>query len=212
MEVSYEVNLVIFDLNFYPRVQFDIDSIKRNVGDNVTYYRGSLTCKRKFYTFKLTRNGFCSVYLRGNFAILLSDISKLVCEVCWFLGDFCDREVESVFVAPKNIQITFHLLFERFPKFRLFCFKIIESLSSDYEFEIKESNSAESLWLPYVESDVYFSSLRIKARGKSKCIFSFSYTFKGNCLTADVAEFQKLCFNIRVCYLYNLRLNEDLFI
>ena len=96
-----------------------------------------------------------------------------------------------------------YIILEKYPKFRFYCIAIIQSFSSDYDFEIKESNSSDSLWLPYVVSDLYFSSFRIKSRGTIKCIFTFSYTFKGSCLTGDIAEFQKLCYKLRLCYLEN---------
>ena len=203
MQVSYEVNLVIFDLIFCPKTVFDLHYIKRNVTRGAFLYRGSLTCKRNTYTLKLTRNGFCSIYLRRNFSRVLSDLTKLTFEVCTFLEDPSGKDLISVCISPKNIQITFHIILEKYPKFRFYCIAIIQSFSSDYDFEIKESNSSDSLWLPYVVSDLYFSSFRIKSQGTIKCIFTFSYTFKGSCLTGDIAEFQKLCYKLRLCYLEN---------
>ena len=203
MRISYEINLVILDFVFFPKNQFDLFHIQRSIKHGVYIYRGSLTCRTKAFTLKLTRNGYCSVYLRRDFSILLSDLTTLASKVCIFLENCSGKDITSVNVSPKNVQITFHIILEKYPKFRFYCITIIESFSSDYDFEIKESNSAESLWVPYVVSDLYFSTLRIKSRGKSKCIFTFSYTFKGSCLTANIQEFEELCSKLRMCYLDN---------
>ena len=202
MQVSYSVNLVIFSLFFDPQVEFDIQNI-HNCFSGSYLYRGSLTFKRGLYTVKITRNGFCSIYLRRNFSSVLANIEDLALEVYMFLKDFTLQKIDIVKITPKNIQITFHITFQVIPDFKFFCRKLVESYENLYEFEVKESNSYDSVWLPYVNTNLYFSGIRIKIRGSSKCVFTLLYSYKGSCLTDNVLDFCRVCDNIRECYLNN---------
>ena len=70
MQVTYGINLVIFGVNFVLQVKFDISKIYENRSRNdihVFVYRGTITSRRESYTFKITRNGFCTIYLRRIF-------------------------------------------------------------------------------------------------------------------------------------------------
>ena len=203
MNITYSINLVILGITLEPKVTLDIFQFYREI-KGTSLYRGSLTYKGSVYTLKITRNGFCSVYIRRNFSSLLSNLECIGKEIHDFIFQYCKPDIEKVSIFPRNIQIIFHILFDfKKPNFRIFCSHFTKTFLTDFEYEIKESNSSDSVWLPFNNNLIYFSSFRIKFKGFSKCIFSFSYTYRGNCLTSNVLDFKRVCDCIRKCYLDN---------
>ena len=203
MNISYSVNLVIFGLDFNPRSEFNIGEIFERVSifdDSVVCYRGTITCKRKYYTIKLTRNGYCTVYLRKDFARILINIRFLVLDILDFIQVYCESDLLSVTIFPRNIQITFQIIFDKEVRFVDFCLKIVETFSSKYNFEIKESNSSDSVWVIFTERNSYFSNFRLKIKGDVKLVFTILYTFKGSCLTCNVSQYIDICEDLKFCY------------
>ena len=202
MQVTYGIHLVIFGVNLNPPVKFDISKIYNNRSrDDIFVYRGTISSRRGAYTVKITRNGYCTIYLKKNFSEYLSNIKQLALDVYDYIKEYCKSEVTSLFIYPKNIQITFQIILKNKLNFKDFCFCIVERFPDKYDYEVKESNSSDSVWLSYTKDSRYFSSFRLKNKEGSKCIYTFSYTYNGSCLTSDIVQFTRICDDIRMCYM-----------
>ena len=197
MEIDYFINLIIIGINTTPKTKIDINLLANNTTAYI--YRGTANYKHKSYTLKLTKNGYCSLYIKNNYSSIINNIEKFVRYLYYkIISKYCTENIYELNVFIKNTQITFTIIFEIIPTFSVFLINIYKYFSNNCSvtLEVKESNSFESVWLNFhsTRNTNNISYLRIKYK---KTIFTVSHSYKGNCLTKNIFEFKEMCTYIR---------------
>ena len=204
MYINYRINLVILGLKVCPQSKVNLNLF---INKTKAYlYRGCANYKEKSYTLKISRNGFCSIYIKNNFAYILDNIESFVLDIyIGLLKNFFWLNCHNLYIYSKNIQIAFDIILDIKLNLNIFCILIYNhylkySCYDNYEFiEIKESNSYESFWIKYDNNirDKYISSFRLKLKDT---IITVLHNYKGTCLTKDINKFLNFCQEIKHCY------------
>ena len=198
MQVIYCTNLVILGFQVHPVNELNIKQIQTDHSSEAHLYRGAVIHRKKEYTLRITRNAFCSVYLKQNLSKIISNIEALASDINCFLETYYLNEVTSIDISIRNIQITFSIIFNgKTPRFVEFCRGLAKFYNEKYNFEVKESGSNDSVWLQLNSSCSYFSGFRMKYRDNPLTVFNYSHTYKGSCLTRNVLHFLDICNDIK---------------
>ena len=200
MPIHYSTHLIVLGVQTLPKSTFNLDLFQKQ-SENCTLYRGTAVYPHKDYTLKFTKNSYIHIFLKNSFPRTLSDIEEFITTSCsHILRKYCECDIEKLVIDVINVQISFtiHLKNEEL-QFIDFCLRLVKLLQGEYIFEVKESNSYESVWLNLNQKNLNqeervsipkFSSFRIK---HNKTTYTIAHTYIGSCITKNVNQFIELC-------------------